>query len=366
MAEKTNQQGDGKSPEEEEFVLVEVGDDGQRVNKIADSGDQDDSDLEDEDELPDDSDDEGEERVGHTDDSVAAAAQQQGQTAEQKRERRKREKHARRVRQQTLNEVKDRLIADQAQRLHNLNTRMAAIEGRTITHDVNLLGGQVQSIERDLETAKSTLAKLLKAGDGEGAAEITEIQITLREQLREAQLNLQQAKKQRPTADGQGARGEPAVREQPVVMPEVRVRADAWVAANKWYNPRSVTEDTDVVRAIDKALTREGMNPATDAYWAELTKRVSKRLPEHFPQRRANGKGNGQENGKAAGGPSRPQSASVSGQGHRPLGKNEVYITPARRQAMEAAGAWDDLEKRKRYLASYAKYDKEHGAPAQH
>jgi len=38
--------------------------------------------------------------------------------------------------------------------------------------------------------------------------------------------------------------------------------------------------------------------------------------------------------------------------------KTQVYVTPARRQAMEEAGAWDDVAKRNRMLKAYAEYDR--------
>jgi len=49
----------------------------------------------------------------------------------------------------------------------------------------------------------------------------------------------------------------------------------------------------------------------------------------------------------------------VSGR-ERQLKKNEVYISPERKDAMVEAGVWDDPELRQRYLKQYATYDAEH------
>ena len=46
----------------------------------------------------------------------------------------------------------------------------------------------------------------------------------------------------------------------------------------------------------------------------------------------------------------------------RPLRKNEVYISPDRKEAMIEAGVWDDPVLRNKYLKSYSDYDKQASA----
>jgi hypothetical protein len=41
-----------------------------------------------------------------------------------------------------------------------------------------------------------------------------------------------------------------------------------------------------------------------------------------------------------------------------PSTKNEVVVTPERKQAMVEAGVWDDPVARKRYLKAYQDYDR--------
>ena len=41
-----------------------------------------------------------------------------------------------------------------------------------------------------------------------------------------------------------------------------------------------------------------------------------------------------------------------------PTTKNEVVVTPERKQAMIDAGVWDDPVARKRYLKAYQEYDR--------
>lgn len=125
-------------------------------------------------------------------------------------------------------------------------------------------------------------------------------------------------------------------------------------------DPSKGDEDSLIVSAIDTALAREGMDPETPEYWDELSKRVNARLPH-----RSN-TGNGKDTTETAGRGGKRQSRGPSfrtGGRERPLKANEVYISPARKEAMVEAGIWDDPEQRQRYLKQYASYDAEHGSP---
>lgn len=360
--------GNGKekpADQEEEFVVVEVDEKGQPIatgsGRDLDRQD-DDADLGESDHRDDDDEDE---RLGHGEDDDDGTLE--GETLEEKRERRRRENKAKRIRNRTAAAAKDRLIENQGRMLLNLQEQVASLQGRTIQYDVNLLQSQIDQIEAQQSDAKAVLAKLVKANDGEGVAEVTELQHSLRDQHRMATEQLRRAKEARSKAPVDDS-GRPVARQpqqQPRPDPEVLVRAQEWARNNRsWFDPKKGGEEADIVRVVDQNLHREGWDPSTDEYWEELSERVKRRLPHHFKKANANGNGgnggrrvdNGNGGRAAQGG---PRMATVSQSGARALGKNEVRVTPERKAAMIAAGKWDDPVKRNKQLAAYAKYDRE-------
>src|SRR5688572_5825258 len=107
---KEDKTADGKADDgQEEFVMVEVDDEGKTLNQQPDDeGNEEDEDLDEESEGPD---DEGEQRLGH------AEGDQDDETPEERKERRKREQRAKRVRNRVSAEAKDRLIQNQGRML---------------------------------------------------------------------------------------------------------------------------------------------------------------------------------------------------------------------------------------------------------
>lgn len=358
--------------QQEEFVIVEVDSNGKPLAEAADhdTGDEDEDLNEDESEAG----AEDEERLGHdeSDDEGTLA----GETPDEKRERRRRENRTKRIRNRVAAEAKDRLIENQGRMLLSLQEQVAKLQGRTVQYDVNLLQSQLAQVEAQQTDAKAVLAKLHKAGDGEGIAEVVEMQMNLRDQHRQIVEQLRRAKASGPrkgpadAAEDAEAPAQPTARRTPAPDPEILRRAQDWAARNKWANPRSGDpEEIQIIRAIDQNLANEGWDPRSNDYWAELTSRVRRRLPHHFKKAASNGDGRGESrvsNGNGArrpaqGGP-RMAPASQSNGGSRPLGRNEVRVTPERKQAMQEAGMWDDPAKRNRMLAQYAKFDRENAA----
>lgn len=374
--------GGGKTDsenEEEEFVAIEVDNNGKPVGvpdkdgAADDDGEQDASGLlGDDDEDEDDDPDAGDTRMGHSEEEELT-----DETPEARKERIKKERRARKIRNRVTQEARERLLANQGRLLVEATERIAKLEGRHVQYDINGLQQQLRNIEAQQTDAKSTLAALVKAGDGDGVAEVADIQAQLREQHTQT-LNLLQRAKKAKQDGGEGEDGsEPAARARPngkqpaaqPVDPEVKIRAEEWASDKPWLDPSKHPEDFAIVRAIDDYVIKTlKLDPRTDAYWTELTKRVQRRLPERFKRAGARpnpGNGSGNNGGRRVdnndgqrptGG---PRMAASSQSGARALGKNEVRVTPARKEAMIAAGKWEDPVKRNRQLAAYAKYDKE-------
>lgn len=130
-----------------------------------------------------------------------------------------------------------------------------------------------------------------------------------------------------------------------------------------WYNPASGDEDSLIVEAMDKALSKT-MNPNDPNYWATLDKKVRARLPHKFTdaddqddedaqddpapprrqQRQPQQDAAPRRKGPPTGGSSRTQSGS------RP---SEIRLPPEMVQTMKDAGYWDDPKTRARVAQRY-------------
>jgi hypothetical protein len=139
---------------------------------------------------------------------------------------------------------------------------------------------------------------------------------------------------------------------------EAMVHAKQFLSDNKWYDPQGRDEDSAIVLAIDQSMNRDGYDPRSPDYWDELRKRAARRLPERFGKAQSRDNTQTREERTARGGP-----AVGSGKEHAPTStRQEVYVSPERKQALIEAGVWDDPVLRQRYVKRYSEYDKQNRA----
>ena len=139
---------------------------------------------------------------------------------------------------------------------------------------------------------------------------------------------------------------------------------------HSWWDPRGGDRDSQRVLSIDRSLVQEGYDPVSKDYWDELRSRIKEALPTRFKtfkgsstdsndEEDADNIGNRRERDEGNGKPKNKGPQFRTGGRERPLKKNEVYISPERKEAMIEAGVWDDSVLRSKYLKSYAKWDQE-------
>ena len=253
------------------------------------------------------------------------------------RERRRLEKKERKERQQKAIGRDKVELNFLRQRNDELERRMMAVETHTKQSNLSDLDRQINEAVYEAEQAERIISKAVEAGNGDDVTKA----IRYREQAVARAQQLHQFKQQQAYA---------AQAPQDNIAGEVAHYAAEFMKNNSWYDPQGRDEDSAVVLAIDAKLAREGFDPRTEEYWDELETRIERRLPEKFgktdkPVR------------KPQGGP-----AVGSGREHAPSStRKEVYISPARKEAMIEAGVWDDPVLRQRYAKRYAEYDKLHG-----
>lgn len=274
--------------------------------------------------------------------NTAAAAESDGDTDAEReaiRERRRLEKLDRKERRDKAIS-RDKLELDfLRKRNDDLERRLTGVEQRTQQTDLNTLDTQLRASINEVEMAEKVISKAIAAGNGDDVTQA----LRFRDQAmaRANQLNLlkQQA-------------SQPAPQRAPEVDNMTMHYAQEFMKENPWYDVQGRDEDSAIVLAVDQALVKDGFNPQTEEYWAELRKRAGRRMPDKF--KTAAAPRESAEKREPRGGP-----AVGSGREHAPsTTRREVYISPERKQALIDAGVWEDPVLRMKYVKRYAEYDR--------
>lgn len=306
---------------EDEVIAIEVDSNGNPIDEGGDQG---------EDDGADDTNDEGDQRLNAGGDDEGEEGDDGSEGSANRRRRLRRREAQRRAREE--NDRETRMLREQNQQLEQ---RLAALEGRTVADEEQHLVRRLQQVQQDARLAEDIMGKAMAASNG---ADHTQA-MNIRDQARAEEYQLRQqiaARQQQRTS-------------APAVNPLVQNHAQEWLAANSWYDPSGSDEHSAIVNQIDVEMTRQGFDPRTSAYWEELSDRASARIRE------AEGTTQNRQGRK---GPPVGTTRNHAGQSTR----QEVYVTPERKQAMIEAGIWDDPERRARTLRSYREFDTNNSA----
>jgi hypothetical protein len=246
--------------------------------------------------------------------------------------RRRREEKVDRAQRRKLAIERDKAeLQHLKQQNEELLRRVQGIEHKNATSEYVSLDQQIKAAQEESRAVEHIIARAVEAGNGDDVAKAMRIRDETKDKLRQLEYTKNNFKN--PTT-------QPVQNTQPQAL--ATQLAQDWMKMNSWYKPNSGDEKSDKVLKIDQGMANEGYNPNTLEYWRELDKRVE-----------ALNDDNSQRSGKR--GP--PLGSSRE---HAPRStRNEVYVSPERKQAMIDAGVWDDPTARQRYLKQYAKWDKE-------
>lgn len=282
--------------------------------------------------------DDEDERLNKQEDDAEVNAAATDEEREAIRERRRKERAERKARREEAISRDKLELEFLRKRNDDLERRFNVLEQRTVQQDVAGIDGAISQTRREITMAEEVIAKAVSAGNGEDAVKATRIRDQASQRLQALAAQKANMSQQRQQDSG------------PQMDSTVLNHAKRFINENSWYNPRGGDEDSDIVISIDRSLAREGLNPQTEEYWEKLREKVRKRLPEKFegskddPKRR-----------ESRGG---PQIGSGKGDASHVSGRQEVYISPDRKNAMIEAGVWDDPVLRQKYIKRYAEYDK--------
>jgi hypothetical protein len=269
------------------------------------------------------------------------------------RERRRQEKLERKQRRDDAIK-RDKLELDfLRQRNDDLERRLTAQEQRSAQVDAQSLDAQIAAAQRTAENAERVIAKAVEAGNGNDVAQAMRYRDQALDRVRQLQWSKQQAAQSQQQAP----------RAAPIDDATMR-HAQRFLSENAWYDPQGRDEDSAIVLAVDAALVRDGYDPRSEDYWAELRKRAARRLPERFAKAAPRGaeRDSDPDGDEPAAAERRPRGGPAVGSGreHVPATtRREVRISPERKQALIDAGVWDDPVLRAKYVKRYAEYDRQ-------
>lgn len=302
----------------------------------------------------------------HDDDDPDAAASEAAELAaagtdaerEEIRKRRRIERQTRKAARKSRDEDLRRQLDAQNQIIDDLSKKLDVINRKSSGADLAQIDERINQAASNVSYLEQVIADGTKSQNGEAVARATvELQKTLlaKDKLETYRQRLGEASR-KPEA--------------PQLDPRVVANARAWFSDHKWYDPRGQDADSRLVLALDNQLANEGYNPATSAYWDELSVRVRAVLPRKFEasEHDETGPGSGQDNdsgarsGYNAGASQRKPSRSVVTGGASAAagsggGKGGYVLSPERVQALKEAGAWDDPKARADAIRRYREYD---------
>jgi len=348
VAEKKNGAGDGKTAEEPEIIPVGPGAEQEAEEVHAESEEHRAS------EEGEDDEDEPDERVGRAED-------EDEDDRSSIRARRKREKQRRRERERN-DRVELRFLR---QRNEALERRQSEVDARFDRVDVNQVDQRIAQLDEQIREAEALHGAAITAHKG---AEATEA-LQLRDQFRDEKQNLLQTRNQVIN------RARQRQTQNPAMDPVIKRNAESWLEDNSdWFDPQLGDEDSRIAKTIEDSLYAEGrLDARSPEYWEEYNRRLAKRGIGRAA--RSNGKGRGRERDRddeddqddeddlQRDEPQRrkPRGPRITTGGReRRIGKNEVYVSAERKEAMIEAGVWDNPTLRQKYLKRYADYDRQH------
>lgn len=329
--------------------------------------------------IPDEEDDgkEGQEAAAGGDDE-RLGADAEGDAEAQRREQRRKERKAKRAKKKMLDQH-DRLELNYLrQQNEELERRLLSLESnvdkRLRNNDVQRLKGAYGQLQSKLAEANELMAAAMAANNPEDVTKALDVRDQIRDKMARIQVVLSDsaaAQGEELNGDARGGRQLQGPDKAEIIRVAQR-NAQVFRSKHEWFDGRN--NDSVVALGIDAQLRAEGLNPAQAAFWTELEERLAKRLPHRFnasastegddedddedderddpPRGQAKQTKQGKQSGRRG-----PPVAVPSTQGGR---KGVTYtISRARREALQAAGMWDDPKLRAKMVKRYAEYDKQ-------
>jgi len=219
--------------------------------------------------------------------------------------------------------------------------QLARLEKRTSGAEMARVDKAIDDTSVQVEYAKMKMREAVTNQDGDAAVKAQDLMYEAQRKLESLKSIKDQAARQMSTPPKQG-----------IKVPDLKVQKNAaeWMERNPWYDPQGADIDSEIAQRLDRKLTEEGYDPASDEYWEEMDSRVAKYLPHRM------------ESGVKKKEKQKYKSLQTSsGRESTPSnnGNGGFRISPERVAAMKEAGVWDNPDARARAIKNYVKWDRE-------
>lgn len=256
----------------------------------------------------------------------------------------------RKMRERMAREAQERELADLRAFRQAAEPRLAALEG-------NALGLNAAQLEARIIQARNTATQaevIRERAEAAGNVSDTIEAIRLRDQANAELQQLQPALANLQQLRAQAQQVQQAPVQQPQVNSAANELAEAWKAANPWYDDNGTDANSLATKQIAAQLAREGFNGGTLGYWQELTRRCNGVVQLDTAPAQAATRQQGRKSPPTG---QRGESVAPGSNSQR-----QFYLSPERKQAMIDMGVWDDPAQRKEWAKRYAEYDRQQAA----
>jgi hypothetical protein len=273
--------------------------------------------------------DTGDERLSQSDESDDERPQRHRETAAERRARAKQAK-----------DRDKRELEFQRKEIARMDALVSDLKKQQVVSSVTVLDSRIATAQAEADQFDRIFGAAITAQKGDDARRAAELRDAARNRAWDADQQKQQLIHNA---------------NQSVVKPVPYLdKAQAFMAANSWYNPNGNDEDSRLVTELDEAVSKEYI-PTSDAYWNELQRRVKKNLPHKFgraPRQEDDTQDDVQDTrqrkGPPTGGSSRSNSSTAT----------QIKLSPERIAAMKEAGYWDDPKLHAKMVKKYSEYDR--------
>lgn len=243
---------------------------------------------------------------------------------------------------------RDETIAQQSQKLQELEAWRNQVEGRLTNVDKQAIEDAINQTTARIAQTKKLYADAFAEGDGVKAGDAMTAMYDAARRLEQLQGVKQQF-----------ANIQPQSRTVAEKKPDALLvsKAKAWAKNNDWYRPEGGDEDSEIARAVSQVLADEGFDPKSDDYWDELDDRLAKRGIGEYDEEahELDDEPAPRQRKRAA-----PPVGGGSSRGDV-AGKKQIKLPTAFINTLKENGIWADVEKRNRIINGYLKNQKANG-----
>lgn len=313
--------------------------------------------------------------------------EQQGtEDRKQRRDRAEERRRRREGRQRTFAELAETKaeLALLKQQIEGIAPRLSQLDQQRIVDQIANTDREIQTAAAAAAAARRKMAEAVAAADVEAmteAMESREAAIQRGQELaaQKARLSAVVPERVEDTRGIQPNNPQPQRQPQgrPAPLPTAAVGyVEDFRAKHNWMkmtpDGRPADLDTEMMLRIDASVAGDGYDPTTQDYWDEIEDRGRRYLAHRFSAQqqqpaRAQPQRQPPQNEPRRG----PMTTGGADSSARPVNRNQVYLSPGRKEALITLGALDkngktviDKDTYRKYIRAYQEYDRENNVNA--